>query len=90
MTETANGVPIDHSVTCVICGELADERETAVVTSDLEILGPEMIIENPLRYGAIQQLVHDNGAGEAHMDCFHEYYRDYACEQIEAFEEAHA
>lgn len=75
-------IPDVHSVTCPICGEIADSRVSANITEDIEVLGPSMRVESPLLFGAIQQAVVDFGEGEAHQECFGEYFDEYAKEHI--------
>lgn len=69
-----------HSVTCVFCGDAADERETANITDNLEELGPAMPVETPLVFGAIQLAVAEFGRGEAHQSCFDAYLEDFIAE----------
>jgi len=60
-----------HSVTCAVCGELADERETVPVTTDLERLGPSLLAEAPARAAAVFTAVARSGVtdGDAHQEC---------------------
>lgn len=67
-----------HSVTCVLCGELADERETQVVTNDEAELGPAMKIENPRLYEVVQDIVQKHGIGEVHQECLDTYMEAYS------------
>lgn len=62
-----------HSVTCAICGELADERRTIPITSDKAITGASMVVESPRRWAGIVAAVEEFGEGEAHQTCFEEF-----------------
>lgn len=53
-----------HSVTCAICGELADERETVSLWED-DITG-SMEAENPELVAAIREAREEYGNGEVH------------------------
>lgn len=61
-----------HSVTCVLCGGLADERETDLISDDLEEIGPELPFENPTRWLKIRYVAETYGLGEVHPDCLEE------------------
>jgi hypothetical protein len=58
-----------HSVTCALCGGLADERRSAELTSQLRDERPALLNENPLRAVAIATAVNEFGEGEAHEEC---------------------
>lgn len=62
-----------RSVTCAICGELADERRTVPITSDKTITGASMVVESPHRRAAIVAAVEEFGEGEAHQTCFERF-----------------
>lgn len=57
-----------HSVTCVLCGGLADERRTQKIWPDE--LGAATRSENPKLYQKIQEIADSLGKGEAHQECF--------------------
>lgn len=78
-------VPVDHSVTCVFCGSQADERETVLIDDDLEVIGDDMPVAYPLRYGAIVKAVVEHGRGEAHSECFEEYLYEYRDEHLPSY-----
>jgi hypothetical protein len=57
-----------HSVTCVLCGGLADERRTQDIwPSEVD---PATRNENPEFYRNIQEIADTLGKGEAHQECF--------------------
>lgn len=58
-----------HSVTCAICGGLADERRTVDLVSNATDEYPTLEQENPLRLVAINTAVNEYGEGEAHEAC---------------------
>lgn len=58
----------NHSVTCVLCGGLADERRTEKIWPDE--VDPAMKTENPERYRLIEEIADTLGEGEAHQECF--------------------
>ena len=60
-----------HSVTCLLCGGLADERCSVNVWED-QITGA-MEAENPETVELIREIIDSYGQGEAHPNCF-----DYA------------
>lgn len=62
-----------HSVTCVLCGGLADERRTQKINSDQ--LTPALRNEEPEVAHTIEMIIEANGEGEAHIECF-EYVLD--------------
>lgn len=62
-----------HSVTCAICGELADEKRTVPITSDEEIAGPSMVVESPHRWAAMVVATEELGESEAHQTCFERF-----------------
>lgn len=68
-----------HSVTCAICGGLADERRTAHIVDDLELIGPALVTEAPARVIAIRTAVAEFGEGEAHQGCLG-VFRDHLVE----------
>lgn len=76
-TQQTSHVDPNHSVTCALCGELADERRTVNLTTDLGELGPGLLIEAPVRVGCIFKLVNDYGHGEAHEGCFDDAMAQY-------------
>lgn len=57
-----------HSVTCVLCGGLADERRTVKIQPD-EINGA-MEVEDPERATLIRDIADALGRGESHQECF--------------------
>jgi hypothetical protein len=57
-----------HSVTCVLCGGLADERRTVKVHPDDH---PEERETHPERYRLKTEIVESVGEGEAHKECFY-------------------
>lgn len=57
-----------HSVTCLLCGGLADERRTVNIHPDE--LGGAVKHENPERYELILEIAETLGEGETHQECF--------------------
>jgi hypothetical protein len=72
-----------HSVTCLLCEDLADERETVNITTDVGEIGPTMAIENPQRFEAIMAVADALGQGEAHQECFDHYLDGYEAAEYE-------
>lgn len=70
-------IPADRSVTCLFCGGHADERETELVTDDLEEIGPTIPVDRPVEFGAVMKAVAEYGRGEGHTDCFDRYLAEY-------------
>lgn len=64
-----------HSVTCLLCGGLADERRTVNVREQNIDPGLAVAWEEPLRFVAKCRIHEEVGFGEAHSECF-----DYALE----------
>jgi hypothetical protein len=58
-----------HSVTCAICGGLADERRTAELTARLPDERPALVADAPRRAIIIATAVNEFGEGEAHEEC---------------------
>lgn len=65
-----------HSVTCLLCGELADEREAATLTLDLEEAAPALAVDSPAVFLATIAGAIEFGEGEAHQDCFEDYVEE--------------
>lgn len=61
-----------HSVTCAICGGLADERRTVDFVTNAADEYPTLEQENPLRLVAINTAVNESGEGETHEACLQE------------------
>lgn len=57
-----------HSVTCVLCGGMADERETIKIQPD-ELEPPE-VNENPNFNETVKAIADELGTGETHTTCF--------------------
>lgn len=58
-----------HSVTCAICGGLADERRTANLVANILDERPALEVEDPIRAVVIATAVNEYGEGEAHEEC---------------------
>lgn len=73
-----------HSVTCLLCGGLADETGTVDVSEDR--LDGAFIHDHPDEAMAIERLVDDHGTGEAHTECFEYVVSNgpYSEEKLEA------
>jgi hypothetical protein len=73
MNHNSHTVQPEHSITCLFCGELADERRTTNIHPDIDDLRPSLIIDAPIRRQAILEAAKQHGSGEAHQDCFDEF-----------------
>ncbi len=56
-----------HSVTCVLCGGLADERRTVKIWPGEQ---QELKDLNPAEFRLIKEIAESSGEGEAHQECF--------------------
>jgi hypothetical protein len=61
---------LTHSVTCTICGQLADERRTVNIIKSATDERPSLARDNPFRAFAITTAANEFGEGEAHSTCF--------------------
>jgi hypothetical protein len=59
-----------HSVGCVLCGGMADERRTVNIWPDQIPEGSAIWQENPERAQLIKDIADTAGCGEAHPECF--------------------
>lgn len=55
-----------HSIDCILCGGLADERETVKIQPETL----EGMDEENRTYRVIEIIMNDHGTGEAHHNCF--------------------
>jgi len=65
MSESRSVDP-DRSVTCAICGELADERRTVAIDTEQQYLGAPESFERIGKLYMLEQLGYE---GEAHQSC---------------------
>lgn len=80
---TPDGWVAEHSVTCAICGEVADERRTTLLTTDEEEFGPSRRAEHPDEWAAMQRAVYRYGTGEAHHGCWRAWRDQTAREEAD-------
>lgn len=73
LTMNGQSVPPDNSVTCLLCGRLADERKTVRITQDETEIDSALSVDNPCRAAAIEEAAQLLGEGEAHPDCLEKY-----------------
>lgn len=65
-----------HSVTCALCGGLADERRTVEITAERADVGSALAVDAPATYVATRRLFEQGIGPEVHQSCFEQYRED--------------
>ena len=70
MFDRDDPVDPDHSVTCAVCGDLVDERESVECTREHLASTPELVFDSIAGVAVVAAVIARFGEGEIHQGCY--------------------